>query len=62
MTYPTYLPLVQKERTTMARNRLPRGKGWYIWILKDTVNGDPKALAYNAKQAGVGHLVFHIHN
>ena len=62
MTYPTYLPLVQKERTTMARNRLPRGKGWFIWILKDTVNGDPKALAYNAKQAGVGHLVFHIHN
>lgn len=46
----------------MARNRLPKGKGWFIWVLKNTLNGDPKALAYNAKQAGVGHLVFHIHD
>lgn len=46
----------------MARNRLPKGKGWYIWVLKSTMNGDPEALAKAAKNAGIGHLVFHIHD
>ena len=46
----------------MARNRLPKGKGWFIWVLKETMKGDPVALAAAAKAAGVGHLIFHIHN
>ena len=50
------------ERSIMARNRLPRGKGWYIWVLKETLKGDPEALAKEAKKANVGHLIFHIHN
>lgn len=59
-----YLPLVMKDgkESVMARDRLPKGKGWYIWVLTETLNGDPVALATAAKAAGVGHLVFHIHN
>lgn len=25
----------------MARNRLPKGKGWYIWVITQTMKGDP---------------------
>ena len=46
----------------MSRKDLPKGKGWFIWVLKETLNGNPEALAKAAKAAGVGHLIFHIHN
>lgn len=46
----------------MARNRLPKGKGWFIWVVSQTMGGNPVALAAAAKQAGVGHLMFHIHS
>lgn len=46
----------------MTRNRLPKGKGWFIWVIKQTLGGIPSALAETAKAAGVGHLFFHIHD
>jgi hypothetical protein len=46
----------------MSRDRLPKGKGWFIWVLSSTMGGNPLALAQAAKEAGVGHLIFHIHD
>lgn len=50
------------ERNTMARNRLPKGKGWFIWVITQTMKGDPQALAQAARNAGIEHLFFHIHD
>ena len=46
----------------MSRTRLPKGKGWFIWVINETMGGDPKAIAKFAKDNGFGHLLFHIHN
>jgi hypothetical protein len=36
----------------MARNRKPKGKGWFIWVITQTMKGDPQALAQAARNAG----------
>jgi len=46
----------------MTRSKLPKGKGWFIWVLSQTLNGDPFALAAEAKDAGLGHVLLHIHD
>ena len=46
----------------MNRNRLPKGKGWFIWQVKETMKGDPIAIAKFAKDNGFGHLLLHVHN
>ena len=44
------------------RKRLPKGKGWFIWVISETMDGDPVEIAKFAKDNGFGHLLFHIHN
>jgi len=46
----------------MTRDRLPKGKGWFIWMITQTMAGNPILLAQTAKAAGVQHLFFHIHD
>lgn len=46
----------------MSRNRLPKGKGWFIWQIMETMNGDPQAIARFAKDNGFGHILLHVHN
>lgn len=46
----------------MSRDRLPKGKGWFIWSIALTMKGNPVALADAAKKAGIGHVFFHIHD
>ena len=46
----------------MSRKILPKGKGWFIWLVAQTMGGNPTAIANAAKQAGVGHVFWHIHN
>jgi len=46
----------------MARDRLPKGKGWYIWVITQTMAGNPILLAQTAKEHGIQHLLFHIHD
>lgn len=42
--------------------KIPRGKGWYIWLVKNTMGGDPVKLAAEAKKQRLGHVLFHIHD
>lgn len=51
MAYKVYLPIITKGEI-MARNRLPKGKGWFIWVITQTMKGDPQALAQAARNAG----------
>jgi hypothetical protein len=44
------------------RKRLPKGNGWFIWVISETMDGDPVEIAKFAKDNGFGHLLFHIHN
>jgi hypothetical protein len=44
------------------RNRLPKGKGFFIWGIKTTEGGDPQKLAQEAKRLGLGHVFLHIHD
>jgi hypothetical protein len=46
----------------MSRTRLPKGKGWFIWVITQTMGGNPAAIAAAAKAAGVGHVFWHIHD
>ena len=44
------------------RNKLPKGKGWYIWGLRLTQDGTPAGVAREAKRQNFGHVAFHIHD
>ena len=46
----------------MSRNRLPKGKGWFLWQIMETKNGDPQAIARFARDNGFGHILLHVHN
>lgn len=46
----------------MSRTRLPKGKGWFIWVITQTMGGNPAAIAAAAKAAGIGHVFWHIHD
>ena len=46
----------------MARKDLPKGKGWYIWVVTQTMGGSPAQIAAAAKSAGLGHVLWHIHD
>lgn len=46
----------------MSRNRLPKGKGFYIWGIRTTEGGDAQKMAAEAKRLGLGHVLLHIHD